>query len=267
MPDIEPSINGEPTVVTQTSIGGKLLNMFVAPTEVFDEIKASPNQAANWLAPVILSMIMGIIYTMVIYSQPQVLQNMRDAQEKKMQEMVDKGKLTRQQADQSLAVTEKIFSPGVMKTFGIIAVLFFQAVFLVLCTTLLWLIGKFALKGPAEFLKCLEVMGLTTIVGIPDWIIRLLLGIIYANPSMSPGPVLLVAGHFDPQNKWHMALAMMDVFLFWQIALWALGLSRLTGKSFTKSLIWLLICIGCIAGVIVGIVLMLSNMAEKLGGK
>src|SRR5579864_956446 len=38
----------------QTSIGAKMLNLFVSPTLVFDEVIAGPAKPANWLVPILL---------------------------------------------------------------------------------------------------------------------------------------------------------------------------------------------------------------------
>src|SRR5436190_20257128 len=38
-----------------TSPGAKLVNIFVNPGEVFEEVVASPHSAANWLVPLVLN--------------------------------------------------------------------------------------------------------------------------------------------------------------------------------------------------------------------
>src|SRR5438105_15167746 len=107
MEEPQASLTTENPSPSATSLGTRLTNVFVAPAEVFDEIKVSPPTAANWAVPMAIAIIAGMIYTMVVFSQPGVLQNMRDAQEKKMQEMVATGKMTQAQADQSAQIAER----------------------------------------------------------------------------------------------------------------------------------------------------------------
>src|SRR5260221_14294163 len=37
-----------------TSLGAKMLNLFVSPRAVFDEVVTSPSKAGNWLGPTLL---------------------------------------------------------------------------------------------------------------------------------------------------------------------------------------------------------------------
>src|SRR5258708_21178593 len=96
--------------------------------EVFDEVKSGPPTSANWVVPTIAVISAGVIYTMVVFSQPGVIQNMKDASDKRMQEMVAQGKMTQAQADQSAQFAEKFMTPTMIKTFGILAMVIFNPV-------------------------------------------------------------------------------------------------------------------------------------------
>jgi hypothetical protein len=248
------------------SLGGRLMNVFVAPGEVFDDVKNRPHDPANWLVPALASIIVGIVFTFVVFSQAQIIQGMREMQEKQMQQMVDKGKLTRQQADQAMAMSEKFTGPTAMKVFGIVGSIIGVTMKLTLIALLIWAIGNLVFKTQFGYGKAMEIVGLSAGISVVDAVIRMLLAVIYSNPSMSLGPVLLV-GHFDPQNKVHMLLAWLDVFLFWQLGVWSLGLARLSGRSFTKSLIWLAGSLFLITACFVGAMMLLSKMLAGLGGK
>jgi hypothetical protein len=66
----------------------------------------------------------------------------------------------------------------------------------------------------------------------------MLLAVIYANPAMTPGPVLFVS-HYDPNNKVHMLLSALNVMTLWYIGVLALGMARLSRASFGKAAVWL----------------------------
>src|SRR5262249_44645476 len=55
--------------VTPTSSGAKLLNVFVCPGEVFDEIMGARSRAANWRVPTLLVCLSGIVLLLVSASQ------------------------------------------------------------------------------------------------------------------------------------------------------------------------------------------------------
>src|SRR5919198_4802607 len=51
--------------LTGTSLREKLLNIFVAPGDVFEEVVASPPKAACWLAPTFVVFLAGFIALLV----------------------------------------------------------------------------------------------------------------------------------------------------------------------------------------------------------
>jgi len=232
-----PLTTGKPSPPA-TSLGTRLTNVFVAPSEVFDEIKVSPPATANWIVPTVIAIIAGVIYIMVVFSQPGVLQNMRDAQEKKMQEIVAQGKMTQAQADQSSQFAEKIMTPTMIRTFGILAMVVFNPVALFAIAGVTWLLGRFVLHGDFQFIKTVEVVGLTGMISVLGSIVSMLLAVIYANPAMTPSLVLFVS-HFDPQNKVHLLLSALNVMTLWYIGVLALGLAKLSGASYWKAAVWL----------------------------
>src|SRR5688572_33410062 len=56
-----PGITASSALPRSTSLGEKLLNIFVSPGEVFDEVIAAPRAWANWRLPALLLCLAGII--------------------------------------------------------------------------------------------------------------------------------------------------------------------------------------------------------------
>ena len=82
------------------SLSGRLMNIFVAPGDVFESIKPAPSRASNWLVPVLLACAVGVINVWVMFSQPAIQQQFRAQQAMKFDQLVEDGKMTREQADQ-----------------------------------------------------------------------------------------------------------------------------------------------------------------------
>jgi Yip1 domain len=229
--------SGEAANPPGMSLGNRLVNVFVSPSEVFDEVKASPPNAANWWVPLTLGIIISVIYVMVVFSQPAVVQSMKDAQEKKMQQQVDAGKMTRQQADQALEMIDKWMGPSMIKVFGIIGVCVTQPVMLFFVAFVMWLLGRWVMPARFDYMKAVEMVGLATMIAVVGGIVSMLVAVIYGNPSMTPGPVLLVS-HYDPSNRVHAVLSALNLVTLWYVAVVAIGLSRLSGSSFLKAAAW-----------------------------
>jgi hypothetical protein len=221
-----------------SSLIGRLLNVYAAPGDVFDEIRTSTPSTGNWLVPLLLTCLVGVIYSFAVFSQETILHSMREAQEKAMQQRVDAGKMTKQQADQALAVSERFMGPTLMKVFGSVGAVVANCVMLFLAALILWLLGRWAFKTRFPYVKAMEVAGLAGTINILGGIVAMLLAVVMGNIAMSPGPVLLVH-EFDPANKVHVFLSQLNVFLLWYIALLSLGLAKLCQTAFGKTAIWL----------------------------
>src|SRR3989442_1348832 len=98
------------------SLGARIMNVFATPGEVFAQVKAGPPSTANWLAPVLLSCLVGIIYSFVVFSQDTVLHQMREQREKAMEKKLEK--MSKEERERVMEMTEKFTTPTLMKTFG-----------------------------------------------------------------------------------------------------------------------------------------------------
>lgn len=215
------------------------MNVFVAPGEVFDEVKAGPPNNANWIVPLALVIIVGIVYSMVIFGQPAIIQGFRDAAEKRLQQQVADGKVPKQQADRASAMIDRIVTPTYFRVIGILGSVFFNPAYLFFSAFVIWLLGRYGMRSRFGYMTAVEVTGLTLMIVILDSIVRMLLVVIYGNISASPGPVLLVMDHFDQTSRVHVLLKSVDVISLWYIGVSAVGLSKLSGKPFMAAAGWL----------------------------
>jgi len=166
------------------------------------------------------------------------LHSIREAQEKAMEKRVDAGKMTRQQADQALEMSEKFTGPIVMKIFGSVGAVIANFAMLFFGGLIVWLLGKWVFKARFTYLKAVEVVALAGMINVLGGIVATLLAVAMGNMAMTPGPVLLVH-EFNPANKLHVFLSQLNLFMLWYVAVMALGLARLSGASFAKAASWL----------------------------
>jgi hypothetical protein len=180
----------------------------------------------------------GVIYTLVVFSQPAVIQNLQQAQEKKFDEMVASGKMTQAQADQAIAAVEKWMNPGFMKIMGCIGTVVANAGILFLSALIFWAVGKRALRANFDYMKAVEAVGLATMINVLGAIVAMLLAVIYGNMMVTPGPALLVS-NLDPANSGHRVLSALNVISLWHVAVASIALARLSGAKFAKAATWL----------------------------
>lgn len=222
-----------------TSLTSKLFNVFTDPGEVFEEVKNSKPSLANWLVPVLLGALVGIISVFVLFSQPAILQKIHDQQAKAFDDQVKAGKMTQAQADQAEAMTEKFAGPTSMKIIGSISVVIFSFVQVFWWALIIWLLGMLFLKVKFPFLKAAEVAGLATMISILGAIVTVLVSVsLGRQASISPA---FFINDFDPKNFIHLVLKAMDLFSIWLAVIMAVGLAHLASVRFSKALLWTLI--------------------------
>jgi hypothetical protein len=253
MNEIQQPGPGEQPVAPRMSLAARLTNVYVAPGEVFAEVKDTPPTPANWVAPMIIAMVAGIIYVMVVFSQPAIIQGMKEAREKQFQKQVTTGEKTQKQADDAMEATEKYLTPMVVKVFGIIFTVLGTGAGLFLSALFVWLIGRFGLKGQLGYMTAVEVVGLAMMISALGTIIAMLLAVIYGNPAMKPSPMLLLS-HFDDHNRVHVLLSALDVTTLWYLAVLSVGLGQVSGRSFARAAAWIY---GLWAFITVGIIWLL----------
>ena len=244
------------------SLGARMGNIFVSPSEVFDDVKASPPDTATWLIPTIIGIVGGIIFTFIVFSQPGVIQSMREPGHQAIEKQVSQGKIPRDQADKAIETMDWILSPAILKAFGIVMALFIQPIILFFVSLVLWLVGTYAFGGRFPYMKAVEVVGITSVVMIPGSIVMMLLDVIYGNMNMTPGPVLLIS-NFNPTNPVHALLNSINLVWIWYLAVLAIGLARLSGTAFVKAACWAFGLWSLLVAVKVGWIILFNHLGGK----
>jgi len=217
-----------------TSLAGKLFNVIAAPGEVFKEIAAAPARAANWLVPVLIYAVIGVISVCILFAQPAIQQTLHDQQVKALDQQVQNGKMTQAQEDQALQVMEKFMGPTMLSVFGSVAVVIFSFVSIFWWALVLWLLGRWFLKARFGYLKVVEVAGLASVILVLGMVVGTLLAVIlgrlYGGPSLG-----LLVSDFDPTKRVHLLLGAANIIYFWHTAVLGVGLGKLASGSTAKA--------------------------------
>jgi hypothetical protein len=205
--------------VSPTSLREKLLSIFVSPTDVFDEVIASPPNLANWRVPTLLACLVTII-------SPQ-LANLPTQSSASIHHLAQSGAISAAQA-QALAGAWPLLS----------ALLVSVATFAGTCWSafVLWLMGRIFLKVRFPYLKALEIVGLTGIISVLGSITTILL-IAACGPAARPAFSLFVP-NMSPTRPFYQILDTLNFFHLWSTTVLAIGLSRLCIVTFKEAAFW-----------------------------
>ena len=213
----------------------RVINLFVAPSELFDHIGSSRTRVLNWSLPLLLNCIAIVVFSIAAFSNPAVLQETRDLQAKQLNKQVENGKMTASDRDKALETMEK-FS-GLTPIFGSVFGAFGMVLFAFLTGGIVWLVANKALRATVEFGKAMEIYGLASLVSVPGTLVKLAL--VNLRGSINVGANL---GFFFPDlpmgSPGSTALASFDVFLLWMLLLISLGTAKATRRSWATSAVW-----------------------------
>jgi len=219
-----------------SSLAGRLLNVFAAPGDVFDELKTARHASGNWLVPILIVMLATIASFALILSQPTIQQQLVEMQEKAIDQQEAAGKIKPEQARQFKELLEKM-PPWAMQLVGIVqgVIAGFAGTFW--WALVLWLLSKVVFKSNVGFLKALEASGVTMMIFALSVVITTLLVVIFGNLMARPA-LSVFLNEFDPISKVHLLLGSVNLFYLWSTAVPALALSKLSNAPFGKAAAW-----------------------------
>ena len=153
---------------------------------------------------------------------------MREQQAKLMAKQVQAGTLTSAQADQMLALVEKLMVP-----IAVIVTVVASVVRVLWWALVLRLLGQMFLKVKLGYSKMLEVAGLGTMISVLGAIVTLLLTVKFGTFE-TPG-LRFVVDDFEAARKSQLALGAATAFSFWLAGVMSVGLARLGDVPFLRA--------------------------------
>jgi Yip1 domain len=219
----------------EMSLGLRFVNLFVAPSEVFEYLAKSPANPLNWALPLLLNCIAIVAFTMIAFSIPAVMQEAREAQSRQLDKLVADGKITAEQRTQQVEAMEK-FSTFV-PLFGSLAGAVVMVMFAFVVGALVWLVSNKALGAATEFSKAMEISGLAGLVSVPGTVVKLALVMLRGSLNVGLNPGLLFPD-IPGGSPLSTALAGIDFFILWTVVLLAVGTGKITRRGFSATLPW-----------------------------
>ncbi len=215
--------------------------MVTDPVEVFQEVRDARPSTANWVVPLILGAIAGLVFVLVAFSQPAVLEQMTQLQLDAIDQQVQRGAMKAAAAEGAKEQIERMrpMMAGITMVFGGVGAVVGTFAFGFAAGFALWLLAQYALKAPVSFWKCMEVVGLSQVVALFNTAISLMIVVYRGSITVGPNAALL-APQVKPGSPLFTLLGAFNPFMIWWVVVLALGLAVLTRKAWTVTLGWLL---------------------------
>lgn len=233
---------GPAAEVKPMSFSEKIVNIFASPGELFENVRLTGKTTSNWLIPVIIMIVVAIAMQQIIMNNPSLSDQTKAMVDKATKERLDKavqeGKLTPEQAETQREQIESFTSGSspLRLIMASVSVMVFIPVVLFVIALVYWLLGKTAMHAASPYMKVVEVVGLTFLIGAVESIVTTVMAI--GLDSLHAGPNLAVfVQNFDIANKLHVALAKVNLFTIWSLIVTSIGLSKIFQRDLPKVLV------------------------------
>lgn len=215
-----------------------LLNIYAAPGEVFDQIKAAPTRNALWAIPVALAITVGILSILVVFSDPLIQSQLRDRMEKQIEDQIARQQIPPDRADAARDQMASMAGGTMFKIFGSLGVIVSTFASILVVSAVMLLVGKLGFNARVPYGKVMEVVGASSMINhvlgtVVTMLVMLAMGSLYATPGLA----LLISG-FDPENEVHVLASAVNVFSLWYLAVLSIGLGKLFDVTTGKAAVW-----------------------------
>lgn len=239
-----------PEPVENISIGDAMAGVFSEPGNTFESVKVSTKKN-YWLIPLLIliavSMLSSLLVTRDEELTSEIKTQQKEAMKKRFDEAIKEGKMTKEQADEQLDKTEKMFGGSTFVIFGLIGSIFGVLIIFFLKALVYWG-GLKLFKGSGSYTDMMNVLGLTSLIMAIQLIVDTVLAIIMGKLMMNIGPVLFIAKESVSKDM-YVFIANFDLINFWYLVVVGIGLAKVsklkTGITmpfvFALWLIWVLL--------------------------
>ena len=203
-----------------TSLGTKLVNMFVSPGQVFEEVVAAPPSLANWIVPVGL-VCLSSLATLAVSMRPEVAATT-------VNQLLDAGRVNQLEATTLSAQWQNV-SRAALVIAPLVATIWSAFV--------VWFMGKVFLKSQFAFRKALEVTALSGTILVLGAALSGLLAAATGEASARPALSLLCL-KLPQESMLRAACGLLDCTHLWATGVLAIGFSKLAGVTFKESAFW-----------------------------
>lgn len=232
------------------SLGDAMSGVFSEPGDTYTAVKNSTKKN-YWLIPILILVVISILCSILVMRDEELVASIKEKQtqaiKERLDEQVKEGNMTREQADQQMEQSEKMFSGGMMMIFGIIGSIFAVVVFFFLKALINWG-GLKIFKGTATYVDNMNVLGLASLITSIQMVVNTVLAVVMGKLMMNIGPVLLVSEASVGKNMFTL-LANMDIINIWYMIVVGIGLAKVSNLktsitltfTFVIWLIWVLL--------------------------
>lgn len=236
----------------EMSHSDKMIGVITEPSATFEKIAKFPPKTMDWFLPILLLIVLVSLQQVLYRTNPdiayQLKQKQMEAINKRLDDAVQNGQITKEQADQQRTVIEnRIEQMGntglIFQIVGIFVVIF---VMFFLMAGIYFLLAKFVLKGDGTYMGVMSASGLSAYIGIIGVIVVTIISLLMGKLIMDPSVASFVGAEKSTITGW--VLAKLDLFGIWGYIVFAIGLAKMFKSTSTQKYIMLVFGVWIVGG-------------------
>ncbi|MFN3135621.1 MAG: YIP1 family protein [Candidatus Kryptonium sp.] len=208
----------------------KLTGVFTAPAEVFENLVKSKPKTIDWLAPIVILIVLAILSNFLKFSNEQIKDSLIAFQEQRIDKLVEEGKMTEEQAE--IAKERMSSFSGAQQIFSVIGVLIGIPIIFLIVTLVYFLLGKLFLRGNVDFMTIFSIYSLSSLIASVGVIVSTILAFVTGSFFASASPAIFMEVSSD---KLYILASKIEVFTLWQLAVFAVGMAKAFNKEYSSS--------------------------------
>ena len=223
----------------EISVTDKMVGVLSEPSSLFERLSNLELKAMDWLIPVLLVIVLAAASNFIMMSNPEIKADMMDKQieamEKQLQDQVDKGNMSQEQADEFIDNTRDQMDEGgmgqiIIGAVGILVVIFITFFIIV---GVFYLIINFGLGGDGSYKTAMTAYGLPYYIAALQIIVMIILAM-----TMNKMVTDTSVGTFLDMGKDNLIGFLshkLDVFSIWFYAVVSIAFAKMfKSESTTK---------------------------------
>ena len=254
----------------ELSHSDKAVGILTEPSNTYEQISKFPPKTIDWLLPFLILLLVVAVSNILMMSNENISYEIRQKQmksfEKRFDEAVEKGQMTREQADQQLdTISEGMnLSSPVTLIITVVSIFIGGFIMLFIVTGIYFLFAKFLLKGDGTFSSALVANGLTAYIGIIQVLAATIMAFAFGRlmKDVSVASLLNVEG----TTFTGFLLGKVDVISIWAYLVLGIGLARMFKSQNTGKYIALSFGLWIIGGLIIFFLIKSVPFLSFLGG-
>ena len=207
----------------------KMVGVFAEPKTMYEKTSHFPPKTIDWIIPLIIMVVFSIVSSYLILSNPEIAYNIKHEQlakmEKSFQEMVDKGQITKEQADEQMSKIEERMSEGTNMIQTSIFIIVKVFLFFFIVAGIYFIAARFIFKGDGVYASAMVATGLTSYIDIIQIIIATILTIITGRLVQDTSIASFM--NIDKSTFTGFWLNKLDIISIWSLAVVSIGLAKM----------------------------------------